>query len=109
MIKFIGTGKKVKISNFFPWFWLKDKFLDQKTDTAVSCPDSEGLWEVSAKSDFLFANQESDFAETFYSPSLSGQKTDVSVFCSSNLSFTQNQVKKFEISTFSKFCHFLVG
>ena len=33
----------IKISNFMAWFWVKDKLLQQKMDTSVSCPDSEGL------------------------------------------------------------------
>ena len=46
-------------------------------------------------------NQGLDFAETFQSSLLSRQETAVSIFCSDNLSFRQNQLKKFEISTFS--------
>ena len=46
-------------------------------------------------------NHNSDFAETFHSPSLSRQETDVSIFLSINLSFRQNQLMKFKISTFS--------
>ena len=41
-------------------------------------------------------NQEPEFAGTFHNPSLSGQETDVSIFCWSTLSFTQNQAMKFE-------------
>ena len=46
-------------------------------------------------------NHDSDFAEIFHSPSLSGQETAVSKFCSSNLSFRQNKPIKFKIFTFS--------
>ena len=57
MVKFLGAGKKAKISNFIGWFCLKDKLLEQKTDAAVSSPDTEGLWKVSAKSESCFAIQ----------------------------------------------------
>ena len=43
MVKFLGAGEKVKISNFIGSFCLKDKLLEQNFDTAVSCPDNEGL------------------------------------------------------------------
>ena len=43
MVKFLRVGEKVKISNFIGWFCLKDKLLEEKIDTAVSSPDSEGL------------------------------------------------------------------
>ena len=39
----------------------------------------------------------SDFAETFHNPSLSGEETVVSIFCSGNLSLRKNQPMKFEI------------
>ena len=42
-VKFLGAGKKVKILNFIGWICLKDKLLEQKIDTAVSCPDIEEL------------------------------------------------------------------
>ena len=54
MVKFLGAGKKAKISNFVGWFCLKDILLEQKIDRTVSCPDSEGLSKVSAKSDSCF-------------------------------------------------------
>ena len=57
MLKFLRAGDKVKISNFFDWFWLKDEWLDQKLDTLVFSHDSEELWKVSAKSDSLFPIQ----------------------------------------------------
>ena len=57
LLKFLGAGEKVKISNFFSWFWLKDKLLIKKVDLSVSCHDSEELWKVSAKSDSLFPIQ----------------------------------------------------
>ena len=44
-------------------------------------------------------NHESGFPETFQSPSASGEESTVSVFCSSNLSFRQNQPRKSEIWT----------
>ena len=44
MVKFLGAGEKAEISNFIGLFCLKDKLLGQKTDTAVSSPDTEGLW-----------------------------------------------------------------
>ena len=57
MVKFLRAGEKVKLSNIIGWFCLKDKLLEQNFDTAVSCPDSEGLWKVSAKSESCFAIQ----------------------------------------------------
>ena len=51
MVKFLRADKKAEISNFIGWFCLKYKLLEQKIDTAVSCPDTEGLWKVSAKSE----------------------------------------------------------
>ena len=57
MVKFIGAGEKAKISNFIGWFCLKNKLLEQKNDAAVSCPDTEGLLKVSAKSESCFAIQ----------------------------------------------------
>ena len=56
-VKFLGAGEKVEISNFIGWFCLKDKFLEKKMDTSVSCPDREGFWKVSAKSESCFAIQ----------------------------------------------------
>ena len=50
MVKFFGAGEKVKISNFIGWCLLKEKLLEQITDTAVSSHDGEELWKVSAKS-----------------------------------------------------------
>ena len=49
----------VKILYFLGWFCLKDKLTEQKTDTAVSCSDSEGLWKVSGKSQSWFPIQPS--------------------------------------------------
>ena len=49
----------IKISYFLGWLCLKDKLTEQKTDTAVSCSDSEGLWKVSAKSELWFPIQPS--------------------------------------------------
>ena len=57
MVKFLGVGEKAEISNFIGWFCLKDKLLEQKTDVAISSPDTERLWEVSAKSQLCFAIQ----------------------------------------------------
>ena len=57
MMKFLGVDEKAKISNFIGWFCLKDKLLEQKTAAAVFCPDTEGLWKVSAKSELSFAIQ----------------------------------------------------
>ena len=56
-VKFLGAGKKVEISNFVGWFYLKDKFLEKKMNTSVSCPDSEELRKVSAKSESWFSIQ----------------------------------------------------
>ena len=49
MVKFLGAGKKAEISNFIVFFCLKDELLGQKTDTAASSSDTEGLWKVLAK------------------------------------------------------------
>ena len=57
MVKFLGASEEAKISNFISLFCLKDKLLGQKTDTAVSCPDTEGLWKVLAKSESWFPIQ----------------------------------------------------
>ena len=57
MVKFLQTGKKVEIPNFFRWFRLKEKLLEEKMDTSVSCPDSKELWKVSAKSEPWFPIQ----------------------------------------------------
>ena len=56
-VNFLGASKKVEISNFIDWFCLKDKLFEQKNDTAVSCPETEGLWKVSAKSELWFPIQ----------------------------------------------------
>ena len=57
MVKFLGAGEEAEISNFIGWFCLKDKLIEQKTDAAVSSPDTEGLWKVSAKSESWFSIQ----------------------------------------------------
>ena len=57
MVKFLAAGKKVEISNFIGWFCLKDKFLEQKIDTAVSFSNSEGLWIFLEKSELRFLIQ----------------------------------------------------
>ena len=44
-------------------------------------------------------NQESVFPKTFHGTSLSEQETAMSIFCSRNLFFSQNQLMKFEILT----------
>ena len=41
-VKFRRAGEKVKFSKFIDWLCLKDTLLVQQTDTAVSCPDTEG-------------------------------------------------------------------
>ena len=56
-VKFVGAGEKAKIWNFIGWFCLKDILLEQKIDRTVSCPDSEDLSKVSAKSDSWFLIQ----------------------------------------------------
>ena len=57
MVKLLRTGEKVKISNFFGWFCLNEKLLEEKMDTSVSCADSKELWKVSAKSEPWFPLQ----------------------------------------------------
>ena len=56
-VKFLGAGENVEISNFIGWLHLKDKFLEKKMNTSVSCPDSEELRKVSAKSESWFSIQ----------------------------------------------------
>ena len=56
-MKFLGAGKKSEISNFISLFCPKHKLLEQRNDTAVSFPDTEGLWKVSAKSESSFTIQ----------------------------------------------------
>ena len=56
-VKFLGAGEKAKISIFIIWFCLKGKVAEEKIYTGVSCPDSEGLWEVPAKSGSWFPIQ----------------------------------------------------
>ena len=51
MVKFLGAGKKVEISNFIGLVCLKEKCFRHKTDTAVSSPNTEGLLKVLAKSE----------------------------------------------------------
>ena len=57
MVKFLGAGKKTKISNFIGWFCIKDKLLGQKAERAVYCPDTEGLLKFSAQSEWWFPMQ----------------------------------------------------
>ena len=57
MAKFLVVGKKIKPSKFFDWFCLKDTLFVLKNDTTVSCPDSKGLWKVSAKGEWWFPIQ----------------------------------------------------
>ena len=66
MVKFLGADKMVKILNFIHSFCLKDQFLEQKNDTVVSCPDSEGLWKVSAKSESWFPIQPTKKWQNFF-------------------------------------------
>ena len=56
-MKFLQAGEKAKISNFMSRFCLKGKLPEQKIYKAVSCPDSEGLCKVSAKSESWFPIQ----------------------------------------------------
>ena len=44
-------------------------------------------------------NQELVFPQTFHGTSVSEQETAISIYCSSNLCFSQNQPRKFEILT----------
>ena len=52
-----GRNFTVKILNFIGWFRLKDKLLQQKNDTGLSCPDTEGPWNVWGDSDSWFPIQ----------------------------------------------------
>ena len=56
-MNFLRAGKKLKISNFIGWFYLKDKLTEQKIDTPSFCPDSKDLLKVSAKSISWFTIQ----------------------------------------------------
>ena len=57
MVKFLGADEKIEISSFIGLFCLKDKLLGQKTETAVSSPDTAELWNVLAKSESRFPVQ----------------------------------------------------
>ena len=98
MVKFLRAGENFQISNFIGWFCLEDKLLEQKIDTSVSCPDTEGLWTVSANSEswfpikppqkwvnFLWAGEKlkiSSFIGLFcVKDKLQGQKTERAVYC----------------------------
>ena len=65
-VNFLWAGEKVKISNSIGCFCLKDKLPEQKTDTAVSCPDSKELWKVSAKSKPWFPIQHKKIGWIFF-------------------------------------------
>ena len=52
---FFGVGEKVKISNFIGFFFVKGKLVEPETFTGVSCPDTEGLWEVWGKTKSRFS------------------------------------------------------
>ena len=98
LASFLRADKKVKISNFTSWFSVKDKFLEQKIDTAVPCPDTEGSWKVSPQSELWFPIQPKkewvnfpqagkkskipNFVGWFcLKDKLLGQKTDTAVSC----------------------------
>ena len=49
--------KRVQISNFIGFFFLKGKLLEPKTFPAVLFSDTEGLWKVGAKTECCFPNQ----------------------------------------------------
>ena len=74
---FLRGDKKVKISNFISWFCLKDKLLEQKLDTAVSCPDTEVLWKMWGKTDSWFLIQPTKNCVDFFQAS---QKVKISNF-----------------------------
>ena len=97
----LNRARRVKISNFIGWFWLKDKLLEQKIDIAVSCSDTEGPWKVWGKTDSWFPIQPRKNC------------ANLIVFCPSNLSFRQKKPIKCEILTFlstqRKFTLFFVG
>ena len=57
IVKFLGVGKRVKILNFIGWIRLKGEFLEQKIDTAVSCPSTKEPWNVWGKTDSWFPVQ----------------------------------------------------
>ena len=52
-----GGNFTVKILNFISWFQLKDKLLEQKNDTGLSCPGTEGPWKVWGDTDSWFPIQ----------------------------------------------------
>ena len=66
MVKFLGKGEKAEISKYIDWFCLKDKLLEQKTDTAVSSPDTEALWKALANSESWFPIQPTPKWSSFF-------------------------------------------
>ena len=76
-MKFLQAGEKAKISNFMSRFCLKGKLPEQKIYKAVSCPDSEGLCKISAKSESWFPIQPTQKMVTFLGAS---EKAKISNF-----------------------------
>ena len=56
--EFSSADEKVKIWIFIGYFRLKEKLSEQKIDSVVSCPDSEKLWKILAKSKPWFTIQD---------------------------------------------------
>ena len=57
MSEFPLSRQEGQISNFIGLFCLKDKWLGKKMTQQVYCPDTEGLFKVSAKSELWFPIQ----------------------------------------------------
>ena len=54
---FFRVGRKVKISNFIGFFFLKGKLVEPETFRGVPCPDTEGLWKVWGQTELWFPIQ----------------------------------------------------
>ena len=74
LLNFFWAGKKVKISNFIGFFFVKGK---PEIFTRVSCSDTEGLWKVWGKTESTFAIQLPKNLENFFRV---GEKVKISNF-----------------------------
>ena len=71
------SRRKLKISNFVSLFYVKDKLLGQKTERAVYYCDTEGIWKVSAQSEWWFPIQPPKIWVNFV---WAGEKVKISKF-----------------------------
>ena len=74
---FFRVREKVKIFNFIGFFFLKGKLVEPETFSGVSCPDTEGLWKVWAKTESWFPIQPPKNLENFFRV---GEKVKISNF-----------------------------